>query len=338
MSRPSLRNAPTPATWCASTSSRPGTYKKPESIAAWHATEGPGAVEEAWRKQSLDGGTMGEICSIAMLTDDGRDFACCRRPGESEAELLHEAFAVVELWTETDAKAMLPGRSETFPVDDHHLVAHNAAFDLGFLWRRSVVNDVPRPGWLPGPMARVGRDYTCTMQLWAGYGGRVSLDHLCVALGVPSPKNGAIDGAMVFDAWLEHRSAVIARIQPARRLRPARCLPPHAGLAEGCSVSGASRNKGKVGERELANLLSELTGWPVTRRVRQHAGDHDLEGIVGWCDRGQEACPRHPRTHRHLVGSSPPPGHGELLQGGVVLQGRPRPLAGRLGAYRRQRV
>jgi hypothetical protein len=48
-------------------------------------------------------------------------------------------------------------------------------------------------------------------------------------------------------------------------------------------VSGASRNKGKVGERELANLLSELTGWPVTRRVRQHAGDHDLEGITGWC-------------------------------------------------------
>jgi hypothetical protein len=47
-------------------------------------------------------------------------------------------------------------------------------------------------------------------------------------------------------------------------------------------VTGASRNKGKVGERELAGLLSELTGWPVTRRVRQHAGDHDLEGLTGW--------------------------------------------------------
>ena len=188
----------------------PGTYRKPESIAAWHATEGPGAVEEAWRKQSLDGGTMGEICSIAMLTDDDRWFVHCRRPGESEAELLHMAFATVEAWTQADARAMLPGRSETFPVDDHHLVAHNAAFDLGFLWRRSVVNDVPRPAWLPGPMARVGRDFTCTMQLWAGYGKTVSLDNLCLALGVPSPKNGALDGSMVFDAWLDHRSAVIA--------------------------------------------------------------------------------------------------------------------------------
>ncbi len=148
----------------------PGTYKKPESIAAWHATEGPGAVEEAWRKQSLDGGTMGEVCSIAMLTDDDRHFVRCRRPGESEADLLREAFATVEAWTVADARAMLPGRSECFPVDDHHLVAHNAAFDLGFLWRRSVVNDVPR---------------------------------------VPSPKNGALDGSMVFDAWLDHRSGVI---------------------------------------------------------------------------------------------------------------------------------
>jgi hypothetical protein len=58
-------------------------------------------------------------------------------------------------------------------------------------------------------MARVGRDFTDTMQLWAGYGKTVSLDNLCLALGVPSPKNGALDGSMVFDAWLDHRSGVI---------------------------------------------------------------------------------------------------------------------------------
>lgn len=44
-----------------------------------------------------------------------------------------------------------------------------------------------------------------------------------------------------------------------------------------------SRNKGKVGEREIAGLLQQLTGADVRRRVRQHEGDSDLEGIPGWC-------------------------------------------------------
>jgi len=43
-----------------------------------------------------------------------------------------------------------------------------------------------------------------------------------------------------------------------------------------------SRNKGKAGEREIAALLRDLTGWQVARRVRQHDGDSDLEGVPGW--------------------------------------------------------
>jgi Holliday junction resolvase len=43
-----------------------------------------------------------------------------------------------------------------------------------------------------------------------------------------------------------------------------------------------SRNKGKSGEREIACLLADLTGFDVRRRVRQHDGDSDLEGIQGW--------------------------------------------------------
>ena len=35
----------------------PATLKKPESIAAWWASEADAAAQEAWRKQSLDGGT-----------------------------------------------------------------------------------------------------------------------------------------------------------------------------------------------------------------------------------------------------------------------------------------
>jgi hypothetical protein len=43
-----------------------------------------------------------------------------------------------------------------------------------------------------------------------------------------------------------------------------------------------SRTKGKVGEREIAALVRDLTGWDVRRRVRQHDGDSDLEGVPGW--------------------------------------------------------
>lgn len=44
-----------------------------------------------------------------------------------------------------------------------------------------------------------------------------------------------------------------------------------------------SRTKGKAGEREIAALVRDLTGWDVKRRVRQHDGDADLDGVPGWC-------------------------------------------------------
>jgi predicted PolB exonuclease-like 3'-5' exonuclease len=50
-------------------------------------------------------------------------------------------------------------------------------------------------------MARPGKDFFCSMQYWAGYGKTVSLDTLCRALGVASPK-GDMDGSKILDAWL----------------------------------------------------------------------------------------------------------------------------------------
>lgn len=47
-------------------------------------------------------------------------------------------------------------------------------------------------------------------------------------------------------------------------------------------MSGMQRNKGKAGERELAALIRDLTGWDVRRRVRQLEEDSDLVGVPGW--------------------------------------------------------
>ncbi len=187
----------------------PATLKKAESIAAWWANEAEGATDDAYRKQSLDGGLHGEIISIAVMTDDGRQWVRCRAQGESEAHLLDELFFTVEVWT---AEAVRAGEASAawFPADDHFLIAHNAVFDIGFLWRRCIVNDVRIPQWLPPPSARAGKDFGCTMMKWAGFGGRVSLDALCRALNVPSPKEGGIDGSKVYDAWMAGQHDQIA--------------------------------------------------------------------------------------------------------------------------------
>jgi hypothetical protein len=197
----------------------PATHKKAETIAAWWANEADLEVEAQWRRQSLDGGTLGEIASIAIVDDHGREWVLCRYQGQDEAELLRLAFDAVQRWTVEDAEKVL-GDPGGWPVDDHHPVAHNAAFDLGFLWRRATVHGVPRPKWLPGPMARPGRDFTCTMQTWAGFGKTVALDTLCRSLGVPSPK-GELDGSKVFDAWLagDYKAIEAYNVADARAVR-----------------------------------------------------------------------------------------------------------------------
>ena len=43
-----------------------------------------------------------------------------------------------------------------------------------------------------------------------------------------------------------------------------------------------SRTKGQAGEREVAALIADLTGYEVKRRVRNHANDSDLVGVPGW--------------------------------------------------------
>lgn len=57
-------------------------------------------------------------------------------------------------------------------------------------------------------------------------------------------------------------------------------------------MTAMQRTKGAAGEREVAALVRDLTGWDVRRRVRQHGGDSDLTGIPAWsieCKRHRSA-------------------------------------------------
>ncbi len=177
----------------------PATLKKAESLSAWMATEADGAAEIAYRKQALDGGTFGEIISIAMTTECGKTWVKCRTQEQSEALLLADFGREVVRWIDESAAAVADGFNY---ASDPHFVAHNATFDVYFLWRRHVVNGIRAAFKLPSPSARVGRDFSCTMLEWAGFGGKVSLDSLCRALSIESPKDDGVDGSKVFDLWL----------------------------------------------------------------------------------------------------------------------------------------
>ncbi len=189
----------------------PGTLKKAESIAAWWKDESEAAIETEYRRQSLDGGLAGEIVSIALVAcndDDDPGWVYCRVPGESEASLLQLFCHAVAYRLDREATKNAGGEFNW--ANDPFFIAHNAAFDLPYIWHRCIINGVRLPFKFPTPSARSGKDYGCTMLAWAGYGGRVSLDALCRALGVPSPKDGGIDGAGVYDAWLAGESELIA--------------------------------------------------------------------------------------------------------------------------------
>lgn len=75
-----------------------------------------------------------------------------------------------------------------------------------------------------------------------------------------------------------------------------------------------SRNKGKSGEREVAGIISELTGWDVRRKVRQHDGDEDLDGIPGWSAESK----RHKTANRGEVKAWWAQAHDQAIKTGRI--------------------
>ena len=177
----------------------PATYKKPESIAAWWETEAPAAIDEAYRKQSFDA-SVGELVSISWCDDDMPEASTViRSKDENEGLMLRRFFG--QLDAHFKLHAIRDQRGTELWEDSPFFIGHNAAFDLGFIWRRAIILGVRPMFKLPGPNAREGKDYACTMRAWAGWKDTISLDRLCKALKVQTPK-GDLDGSKVFDAWL----------------------------------------------------------------------------------------------------------------------------------------
>lgn len=189
----------------------PGNYKKQETIDEWLATEVPkiaagltaafdANVDAAYRKTGLDG-AFGHICVIGWALDD-REVKTIY--DEANENLLLETFAML-------LDAIPPSERHTTTV-----VGHNVAnFDLRFLIQRSIVHGIrPHPVISRAALAKPweGEKVFDTMIQWGGTGAKPggSLDKLCRALSIPTPKGGDITGATVWDAVKAGRIAEVA--------------------------------------------------------------------------------------------------------------------------------
>lgn len=141
------------------------------------------AIDEAVNKTGLDG-AFGQVVCIGLAIDDEDPVVIS---GMNEAEVLHR----------------LIGNLALIPPSQHlstSIVGHNvSSFDLRFLMQRFMVN-----GIRPHPIIRQAAEAKPwerekvydTMVQFAGVGNRISLDKLCMALGLPG--KGDITGA---DVW-----------------------------------------------------------------------------------------------------------------------------------------
>lgn len=171
----------------------PATYKKAESIAEWFEREGEAALDQEYRKTALDG-AYGEIIVIGVAIDD-------QEP--------------ISWWgDETDTIPLLNEYLDHVPhAYEALVVGHNVSqFDLRFLMQRCIVNGIkPHPIIRRAAQAKPWDTEKVfdTMTQWAGVGNRVSLDKLCKALSVPTPK-GDIDGSKVLDYVRQNRVQEVA--------------------------------------------------------------------------------------------------------------------------------
>lgn len=162
----------------------PGNITKAETIAKWEVESKPAAIEEAIAKTSFDG-AFGQVVCIGYQTGLEDDPSVIW--GIDESVLLRKfncALETVQL-------------SEWFTTT---IVGHNvSSFDLRFLMQRYIVNGI-KPHMILHRAASAkpweAEKVFDTMVQFAGVGNRISLDKLCMALGVPTSK-GELDGSKV---------------------------------------------------------------------------------------------------------------------------------------------
>ena len=160
----------------------PAQYKKPESIAEWLAENADAATDEAIAKTSFDP-ALGHICCISWAIGDGEIMTA------NVADLSAEAFAIDAFFRALPEMGMC------------RFIGHYiTGFDLRFVMCRAIVLGVKVPTIWPRDPKPWDQNVFDTMHAWAGAKGTISLDKLCEALCIESPKCD-LAGDQVAAAW-----------------------------------------------------------------------------------------------------------------------------------------
>ena len=177
----------------------PGNISKAETIAKWNEESRPAAVEEAVARTGLDG-SFGRVCVIGWAINDG-DVKTLLSADKEET--------VLRLFAKMIDSAVPANERHTTTVIGHNV----SGFDLRFLTQRFIVNGI-KPPMVIARAAQAkpweSEKVFDTMVQWSGIGGKASLDKLCLALSLPSPK-GEMDGSMVNQYVKDGRIEEVAR-------------------------------------------------------------------------------------------------------------------------------
>ena len=163
----------------------PASMKKAETIEAWVRDQKEQAVADAVAKTGLDG-AFGRVCAIGMSASGCPPECYMLNRCDGEAELLARALAMVQAYLFRGVPPVIVGHNIT-------------GFDLRFLTQRCMVHGVCLPSWWPRDPKPWDNTVHDTMHMWAGPREYVSLDKLCVALGVEG--KDAVNGADVAGMW-----------------------------------------------------------------------------------------------------------------------------------------
>ena len=138
--------------------------------------------------------SYGELITIGYAFDNEDVIALQRDSYVDEKAILQNFFDNIAAYAD---KVNIPVKLITIKW-----IAHNFNFDFGYIYKRSVINNINTHGLKIPFGCRHDSQYAyCTLQAWNGFGAKAggSLDELCFLLGLKG-KDG-FDGSMVYGAW-----------------------------------------------------------------------------------------------------------------------------------------
>ena len=173
---------------------------KDDMIARWEkelaASKSGDVAQDLWEKTSFNP-DVAPIACICIATKFAKA-AFYTSDFNNESDMLNTFHDAINSMTHTNGAQ----------VSKPNFIGHNLAkFDMPFIWKRSIINNVETCKGVKWMDAKHGYNCYDTLTAWAGYGNSISMDNLAKILGIQG--KGDIDGSMVYDLWQKDPEKVI---------------------------------------------------------------------------------------------------------------------------------